>query len=114
MSHINFMKPALLAAVLVSVLAASTAWALDINSAKDQGLVGERPDGYIAVVQGNAPASLAAFVQSINEKRRAKYVALAKKNGTNLQAVQQIVGEKLISTARAGHFVMRGGQWVRK
>ncbi|MEK9673226.1 MAG: YdbL family protein [Rhodospirillaceae bacterium] len=101
------MKTLIGAGVLALVLMTGAAWALDLDGAKAQGLVGEKPDGYVGAVAGGR-ADVQALVNDINTRRRAQYQVLAQKNGTSVTAVQQIVGQKLIS--RAGP----GGQWVRK
>jgi len=90
----------------------SIAHALDIKSAKAQGLVGERPDGYLGAVKKDG--AVVAFVNTINSKRKAKYTALAKKNNTSLQAVQKIVGNKLQTQAKKGEYVLQGNRWVRR
>ncbi|MEP1171944.1 MAG: YdbL family protein [Alphaproteobacteria bacterium] len=109
----RMMKSIVLAAVLVVALAVN-AFAMDLGTAKSQGLVGERPDGYLgAVVAGRADVQ--ALVNDINAQRRTKYQGIAQKRGTSLAAVEQFVGQKLISRADSGEYVMTpGGQWVRK
>lgn len=109
----RMMKSFAFAAVLVVTLTVQ-ALALDLNAAKGQGLVGERPDGYLGVVAAGR-ADVQALVADINARRRAEYQALAQRNGTPLSAVEQVVGQKLISRAAPGEYVMTpGGQWVRK
>ena len=101
-------------AVLLIGLAAGGAWAMDLHAAKTQGLVGERPDGFLGLVKpGNASA--AALVKDVNAQRLTHYRAIAAKRGTTLEAVEAYVGQKLINRAEPGEYVMTpGGQWVRK
>lgn len=109
----RMMKSIALAAVLVVTLTVN-AFAMDLSAAKGQGLVGERPDGYLGAVAAGR-ADVQALVNDINAQRRAQYQALAQRNGTSLAAVEQVVGQKLISRAGPGEYVMTpGGQWVRK
>lgn len=111
------MKSAFLAAVLALALIPilpGGAFSMDLQAAKNQGLVGERPDGYLGAVAGGR-ADVAALVADINAKRRAKYQGIAQKRGTSLAAVEQFIGQKLITRAEPGQYVMTpGGQWVRK
>lgn len=109
----RMMKSAALALLLVLSVAVG-AFAMDLQAAKNQGLVGERPDGYLgAVVSGRADVT--ALIRDINSKRRAEYQAIAQKRGTSLAAVEQFIGQKLINRAEPGQYVMTpGGQWVRK
>lgn len=100
------------AVLLACVLLFSTAWALDLQTAKQQGLVGETPSGYLAAVQATPEA--AGLVQSINAQRRQEYAEIAKRNGIALQAVEQLAGKKAIDKTPAGQFVQVNGAWVRK
>ena len=103
----------LLSVCLLSLAMATAAWALDLQSAKEAGQVGEKADGYLGIVS-NAPG-VAALVQDINQKRRAAYEDIAQKNGTSLQAVEEVAGRKAVERTPAGQFIMSpGGQWVRK
>ncbi|MEQ9559380.1 MAG: YdbL family protein [Rhodospirillales bacterium] len=107
------LKSIALAAVLVITLTVN-AFALDLGAAKGQGLVGERPDGYLGAVAAGR-ADVQALVNDINAQRRTKYQGIAERRGTTLAAVEQFVGQKLISRAGPGEYVMTpGGQWVRK
>ena len=85
-----------------------------LGDAKAAGWVGERIDGYLGVIAG-APASATTLAKGINSKRRAKYKGIAAANGSTIEAVQMLVGKKLIGRARPGEMVMNtSGQWVRK
>lgn len=86
-----------------------------IESAKDQGIVGERIDGYLGIVSGSADASLMRRVQDINNKRRAAYDDLAAQTGTTTEQVARVTGEKLIRQASSGEYIMDdSGQWRQK
>ncbi len=90
------------------------AFAGPLDDAKAAGWVGERTDGYLGVIAG-APAGAGNLARGINAQRRAKYQGIAAANGTSLQAVELLVGRKLIARAGPGEIVMNaGGQWVRK
>jgi uncharacterized protein YdbL (DUF1318 family) len=109
----QMLKSFALSAALIFGLTAG-AFAMDLDAAKSQGLVGERPDGYLGAVAAGR-ADIQSLVNDINARRRAQYQEIAKRNGTSLTAVEQVVGQKLISRAASGEYVMTpGGQWVRK
>jgi hypothetical protein len=89
------------------------AWALTLDQARKQGLVGERRDGYLGQVSGGG--DVAAFVNEINAKRRAAYEAVASQNGIPLNQVERLAAEKLIAEAPAGTHVMdASGRWFKK
>lgn len=107
----------LLAVMVMSLsiagLSTGNAWSADLHSAKAAGQIGEQPNGYLGIIQ-NAPG-VAGLVQSINQQRRAAYQNIAQKNGTSLQAVEQLAGRKAIEKTPPGQYIMSpSGQWIRK
>jgi len=102
-------------ALLAAGLGIGPALAGPLDDAKAAGLVGERIDGYVGVVDSGAPGDVKQLVEQINAERRAKYAEIARKQGAPVQAVAQIAGEKLVQRARGGEYVMGAdGQWRRK
>ena len=101
--------------VLVGGMGSGPAQADPLDDAKAAGLVGERIDGYLGVLESSAPADVKRLVEQINAERRAKYAEIAKKQGAPVKAVAQIAGEKLINRAGRGEYVMGAdGQWRQK
>jgi uncharacterized protein YdbL (DUF1318 family) len=105
---------ALLAAIVVLAHApAARGDALD--DARARGLVGERADGYVGLVDANAPAAVKNLVEEVNQKRAHQYETIALRNGTNATAVAALAGAKLVERAPAGQFVMdASGSWKKK
>ncbi|MEM1086085.1 MAG: YdbL family protein [Pseudomonadota bacterium] len=86
-----------------------------IEKAQRDGLVGERIDGYLGIVDQSADAAIKRRVNEINALRRAEYDKLAQSRGVASEAVARITGEKQIDRAPSGSFVMReNGAWTRK
>ena len=104
------------AVVLLSLgLVAPSAHADALDDAKVAGQVGERIDGYLGVVDANAPADVRALVDQVNARREAKYQEIAAKQGAPVAAVAQITGKRLIERAPAGQYVLGAdGQWRQK
>ena len=69
------------------------AFASPLDQAKASGQLGERPDGYLGLVNPAAPADVKAVMNDINGKRKAEYQGIAKKNGTELRAVEVLAGQ---------------------
>ena len=111
------MKPAAIrqfVAALLLALAFQNAWALDIHSAKDQGLVGEANTGYLAAV-GSPSAEVKALVADVNRKRRAEFQRTAEKTGATLEQVQFRFWELAVQRTRPGHYYQdRQGNWKKK
>lgn len=92
------------------------ALAIDLDSAKAQGLAGETLTGYVGIVTSSPTPDLRSMVDEINLRRRASYQEIANKTpGATLNAVEKLAAEKLISKAVSGHYVETSpGQWTKK
>lgn len=98
--------------LLVSSLAFS-AWAISLDEAKQQGLVGEMQNGYLGVVIASDEAQ--SIVDSVNEKRKDIYLNLARKNKITMEQITALAGVKAIDKTQSGHFIKDAtGQWVKK
>jgi uncharacterized protein YdbL (DUF1318 family) len=99
--------------VSLVLLSAVPAFALSLDEAKQQGLVGEQPDGYLgARSQDDAVKSL---VSEVNNKRKELYQQIAAKNNTPVGAVEALAGEKAIEKTDKGNYVQtKAGAWVKK
>ena len=101
-------------AAFLLVLAFQSAWAIDIQSAKDQGLVGEANTGYLAAV-GTPNADVKTLVAEVNEKRKAEFKRTAAKTGATLEQVQFRFYELAVQRTKPGHYYQdASGNWKRK
>lgn len=97
----------------VTLVFAGAAFALDLDSAKTQGLVGEQPNGYLGVVKATPEA--VELASEINEKRRQAYLRIARENGISLEQVANLAGQKAIEKTPSGEYIKTpNGQWVTK
>lgn len=102
-------------AVAMLVGVATGAWAGPLDDAKAAGLIGERPDGYVAAVQPNPPPDIAALVRQINAKRRAAYEDIAAQENVPVDQVGAVTAEKIKQQAPAGeYFLAPDGSWTQK
>lgn len=101
-------------ALMGAVMFAGAAYALDLDGAKAQGLVGEKRDGYLGVVaSGNSEAQ--ALASDINAKRKAEYTRIASQNGQALNVVEKLAAAKAFEMTRSGNYIQdAGGNWVKK
>ncbi len=115
---VKTIKPrSLIAALMLSISLplSMPAFALSLDEAKSQGLVGEQSSGYLGVVSNSANAEVKSLVQSINNKRKALYSEKAKKAGVEIQIMELRTGERLLDRAAPGEYVRTSdGRWVRK
>ena len=100
---------------ILLVFAMQAAWALDIQEAKDQGLVGEARTGYIAVVKKPASADVQQLVATVNAKRKAQFEQAAKKTSATVPQVANRFYELAVQKTRPGHFYQdKNGRWKKK
>lgn len=99
---------------VMMVVAIPLAFAMDVQSAKTQGLVGERQDGLLGIVASPTP-ELRQLVETTNAERIEKYKGIAQKRGTELSNVQAFAGKKLIDGASPGEYIQSAsGGWQKK
>ena len=84
-------------------------------SAKSEGLVGERPDGLVAVVADSPPPALRELVDEVNAQRMSEYRQIAEDTDAPLEAVQARAGRQIIERLPAGQYFMdAAGRWRQK
>lgn len=105
----------IVATFLLLVLLIPTAYAVTLQEAKEQGLVGEQRDGYIGLVVNSAPADVAALIRDINGQRRTRYQQIAQQNNISVEQVGALAYERAVAATRSGHYIQNaGGSWQRK
>jgi uncharacterized protein YdbL (DUF1318 family) len=106
---------ALVLAAILALLPVASAQADALDDAKSSGQVGEGIDGLLGLVSKSTPPDVVKLVATVNEKRMAGYAAIAKKNGTTVQAVAALAGKKATAMTEPGNYVQNSaGDWVKK
>ena len=101
--------------ILVGLGWSGQTWAISLQEAKAQGLVGEQANGYLGLVKSGAPADVKALMNDINAKRKKEYEDIARRNKTDLNVVETLAGKKAIDMTPPGQYVkLPSGQWVKK
>ena len=95
-------------------IAAATAWSMDLTTAKQYGLVGEKENGYLGTVKPDASEEAKALVEDVNDKRRARYLTIASENGIPLKVVEERAGKTSIERTRIGHYYKEDNRWRKK
>lgn len=108
------MKRFFFSALLVAGLfIASQAFAMDLTQARSSGVVGEKLDGYVAVVKPSADAQ--ALVSDVNARRRAEYGRISGENKQPIDIVARLAAEQIIQNLPAGSLYQApNGAWVKK
>lgn len=105
----------ILAWLIALILVAPSAFALELQTAKAQGLVGERANGYLGSPKASASAEVKALIAEINAKRKKKYAEIAAKQGIKLNVVEKLAGEKAQKKTKSGHFIQApNGAWQKR
>ncbi|GIC77574.1 YdbL family protein [Moritella sp. F3] len=87
--------------------------AIDLQSAKQAGLVGEQVNGYLGAVKPSGEVN--ALIKEVNEKRKAKYQELATKHNVTVNAISARAAKKAMSMTEKGQFIESApGQWKKK
>jgi uncharacterized protein YdbL (DUF1318 family) len=97
-------------AALVIMMAASPAFALGLHEARAAGILGEKKDGYVAVLKKSADAD--ALANDVNDKRRQEYARISKEKGQPVDVVATLAAEQIINTLGKGEqYQDAGGSW---
>ena len=105
----------ILTALLFSSLMVSVAIAGALTQAKADGLIGEQANGYLGLVDQNAPAEIKSLVIKVNAKRKAGYQKIAQEKGTDLGEVEKVGGKTVIEKTLQGNYIREaGGSWKKK
>ena len=100
---------------LTLIMLSPAAFALTLQEAKAQGLVGEGRDGYVGFVASSVPADVRAMVEDVNAQRRARYQEIARENGISVSQVAAVAFERAVQATQSGHYIQNAsGAWVRK
>jgi uncharacterized protein YdbL (DUF1318 family) len=101
--------------LVVLALAFQGAWAMDIDTAKDQGLVGEANTGLLAPVKKPPSAEVQQLIQTVNTKRKARFEQASKKTDATLAQVQARFYQLAVQKTRPGHYYQDStGNWRKK
>jgi len=97
----------------VAVLWAFPALAIDLQTARSQGLVGEKTDGYIAAIGSSGEAK--SLVAEVNAKRRAEYTRISKENGQTVDVVAKLAAAQVIEGLPKGAMYQdESGSWKQR
>jgi uncharacterized protein len=99
--------------ILLGLLVATPALALDLHGARSAGLVGEKADGYAQAL--NSTPDVAALVADVNAKRQQEYARISKENGQPADVVAKLAAQQIITGLSAGaSYQTPSGEWKKK
>ncbi|MEJ0062253.1 MAG: YdbL family protein [Alphaproteobacteria bacterium] len=96
--------------VMIGLLAASPAFALDLHQARSTGLIGEKADGYVAALKQDPEVN--ALAAEVNAKRRQEYERISKDNGQPADVVAKLAAVQVIKGLEPGtRYQGSDGSW---
>lgn len=89
--------------------------AITLQEAKQQGLVGEKNDGYLGMVVNDGNTEVRTLIQQVNQVRRERYQQISQRNGIDLEQVQRLAFEQAAEATAQGFYIQnKQGRWVQK
>ena len=109
------MKTLIKACLLSLLLITSSAFAADLKTAKEQGLIGEQNNGYLGLVRNDVPADVKALLADVNNQRKAQFAQIAAKNGISEAEAAKVFAREAADRTTAGNYIQNpAGAWVKK
>jgi hypothetical protein len=95
------MKKIFLGLTSLVILGSSiAAYALDLQSARSQGLVAEKTDGFVKAVTDRLDVN--TLVNEVNALRQNEYKRISGENGQPVSVVAKVASEQIVSKLPAG------------
>ncbi|KLV07862.1 MULTISPECIES: YdbL family protein [Photobacterium] len=100
---------------IISMFFALSAYALDLQQAKDQGLIGEANTGFVAPVTSRPSPAIRDLVNAVNRVRQEQYQKIAVTHGLTVREVGHLAHKKAMEKTEPGHYYQDpSGMWVKK
>ncbi len=97
----------------LAALWAFPALAVDLHTARSQGLVGEKNDGYVTALKPSSEVDL--LVADVNAKRSAKYAEISKQNGQTAAVVAKLAAPQIVQGLEPGAMYQAAdGSWKKR
>ena len=103
----------LTALIVAGILFAGTAFAMDLHEARNAGVLGEKQDGYVAVLKHSGEADTLA--EAVNAKRQAEYAKISAANSQPVDVVAKLAAAQIIEKLDKGDkYQTPDGKWTTK
>jgi len=101
-----------LAMAFVGILLAFPAVAMTLEQGRSSGAVGEKSDGYVAVLK-TAP-DVQSLVDDVNARRKQEYLRISKQNGQSVEDVAKLAAQQIVDKLPSGALYQAGNGWKKK
>ena len=107
------MKKLFATTAIILSLASIDASALDLSSARSQGILGEKNDGYVSALKSDPEAK--ALADKVNAARKAEYAKISAAKGQAADLVGKVAAEEIAKKLPSGaKYQDASGSWVAK
>lgn len=94
---------------------AFSAFALDLQQAKTQGLVGEANTGFVAATTASPSQNVKQLIIIVNNQRNAQFKKIAVSHGLSVREVSHLAYKKAVEKTQTGHYYQNSsGRWIKK
>ncbi|MES2984644.1 MAG: YdbL family protein [Pseudomonadota bacterium] len=101
------------ALIVIGSMVAAPAFAIDLQEARSNGMVGEKLDGYVSALKPSADVN--ALVADVNAKRLQEYTRISKQNNEPVAIVAKLAAPQIIGGLGAGsQYQASDGSWKTK
>jgi uncharacterized protein YdbL (DUF1318 family) len=90
----------MLCVFVFTMLMSANAWAIDLQTARSQGMVAEGSDGYIMGLATSG--DVGNLVRDVNAKRQEEYARISSANGQPVDVVAKLAAPQIIAKLPAG------------
>ncbi|MDD4616570.1 MAG: YdbL family protein [Alphaproteobacteria bacterium] len=96
-----------------AALLALPAWALDLQEARRQGIIGEKLDGFAVVLKPSPEANV--LVADINAKRQQEYARISRQNNQPVNIIARLAAREIINHLSPGSpYQAPDGSWMKR
>lgn len=101
--------------LFATILSISSAYALSLQDAKSQGLIGERIDGYVGYVVTPPTNEVKSMVKIVNNQRRGIFQETAKNNNISIEQVGILFYQRAVEETKPDQYYQNAnGTWTKK
>jgi uncharacterized protein YdbL (DUF1318 family) len=99
----------------IFIIMAFSVSALELKDLRNNGTVGELPDGHVAAVKDGASKEVLDFIKDVNDKRDAEYKKISGENKVAPGDVGTLTHKKILDKLEKGNYYKTtDGKWVKK
>ena len=108
-----FFKHQLVTLIAGIIFVFPQAFAIDLQTARSQGVVGEKLDGYVAAVK--ASPEVESLVTEVNKRRQQEYQRISQENGKSVKLVAKLAADSIVEKLPTGSLYQgTEGGWKKK